>query len=89
MRAKQARRTEVGEFLNLMLATRIRREWTDEDYDCDVLAVRLRTIMPALAVPLPKRKDIKWVTTDCYGTLIDWEKGISRRVQEGGRSRTA
>ena len=21
-------------------------------------------------------KDIKWVTTDCYGTLIDWEKGI-------------
>jgi 2-haloacid dehalogenase/putative hydrolase of the HAD superfamily len=26
---------------------------------------------------LPKLKDIKWVTTDCYGTLIDWEKGIS------------
>jgi 2-haloacid dehalogenase len=25
---------------------------------------------------LPKLKDIKWVTTDCYGTLIDWEKGI-------------
>ena len=26
--------------------------------------------------PLPKLKDITWVTTDCYGTLIDWEKGI-------------
>ena len=25
---------------------------------------------------LPKLKDIKFVTTDCYGTLIDWEKGI-------------
>jgi 2-haloacid dehalogenase len=25
---------------------------------------------------LPKLKDIEWVTTDCYGTLIDWEKGI-------------
>jgi 2-haloacid dehalogenase len=25
---------------------------------------------------LPKLKDIKWVTTDCYGTLIDWETGI-------------
>src|SRR4029453_3292130 len=25
---------------------------------------------------LPALKDIKWVTTDCYGTLIDWEKGI-------------
>ncbi len=25
---------------------------------------------------LPKLKDITWVTTDCYGTLIDWEKGI-------------
>ena len=25
---------------------------------------------------LPKLKDIQWVTTDCYGTLIDWEKGI-------------
>jgi 2-haloacid dehalogenase/putative hydrolase of the HAD superfamily len=25
---------------------------------------------------LPKLKDIKVVTTDCYGTLIDWEKGI-------------
>jgi 2-haloacid dehalogenase len=28
-------------------------------------------------MPLPKLKDIKWVTTDCYGTLIDWEKGIA------------
>jgi 2-haloacid dehalogenase/putative hydrolase of the HAD superfamily len=27
-------------------------------------------------MPLPKLKDITWVTTDCYGTLIDWEKGI-------------
>ena len=27
-------------------------------------------------MPLPKLKDINWVTTDCYGTLIDWEKGI-------------
>jgi 2-haloacid dehalogenase len=26
---------------------------------------------------LPKLKDIKVVTTDCYGTLIDWEKGIA------------
>jgi 2-haloacid dehalogenase/putative hydrolase of the HAD superfamily len=25
---------------------------------------------------LPKLKEIEWVTTDCYGTLIDWEKGI-------------
>jgi 2-haloacid dehalogenase/putative hydrolase of the HAD superfamily len=32
--------------------------------------------MPALAMPLPALKTIKWVTTDCYGTLIDWEKGI-------------
>src|SRR5919107_511998 len=27
-------------------------------------------------MPLPKLKDITWVTADCYGTLIDWEKGI-------------
>ena len=27
-------------------------------------------------MPLPKLKDINWVTADCYGTLIDWEKGI-------------
>jgi 2-haloacid dehalogenase/putative hydrolase of the HAD superfamily len=26
---------------------------------------------------LPKLKDIKTVTADCYGTLIDWEKGIT------------
>ncbi|CAN5506470.1 haloacid dehalogenase type II [soil metagenome] len=26
---------------------------------------------------LPKLKDVKWVTIDCYGTLIDWEKGIA------------
>jgi 2-haloacid dehalogenase/putative hydrolase of the HAD superfamily len=25
---------------------------------------------------LPKLKDIEMVTTDCYGTLIDWERGI-------------
>lgn len=25
---------------------------------------------------LPKK--IEWVTTDCYGTLIDWEKGIAQ-----------
>ena len=28
------------------------------------------------SMPLPKLKDITFVTTDCYGTLIDWEKGI-------------
>src|SRR6478672_4913119 len=27
-------------------------------------------------MPLPSLKTITWVTTDCYGTLIDWEKGI-------------
>jgi 2-haloacid dehalogenase len=27
-------------------------------------------------MPLPKLKDISWVTTDCYGTLVDWERGI-------------
>ena len=26
---------------------------------------------------LPKLKEIKFVTADCYGTLIDWEKGIT------------
>ena len=25
---------------------------------------------------LSQLKNINWVTTDCYGTLIDWEKGI-------------
>ena len=33
-------------------------------------------------MPLPKLKDIKWVTTDCYGTLIDWEKGIVDAFQK-------
>jgi 2-haloacid dehalogenase len=28
-------------------------------------------------MPLPSLKNINWVTTDCYGTLIDWEKGIA------------
>ena len=27
-------------------------------------------------MPLPKLKEIKTVTADCYGTLIDWEKGL-------------
>jgi 2-haloacid dehalogenase len=29
-------------------------------------------------MPIPRdvKKDLKRVTTDCYGTLIDWEKGI-------------
>jgi 2-haloacid dehalogenase len=27
-------------------------------------------------MPLPSLKTINWVTTDCYGTLIDWERGI-------------
>jgi 2-haloacid dehalogenase/putative hydrolase of the HAD superfamily len=35
-------------------------------------------------------KQIKWVTTDCYGTLIDWEKGITeaftRVAEEDGFS---
>src|SRR5215213_4908054 len=35
---------------------------------------------------LPKLKDITWVTTDCYGTLIDWEKGILEAFRrEAGR----
>jgi 2-haloacid dehalogenase len=33
-------------------------------------------------MPLPPRKDIQWVTTDCYGTLIDWEKGILEAFSE-------
>lgn len=32
-------------------------------------------------MPLPKRSDIKWVTVDCFGTLIDWEKGISEAFE--------
>jgi 2-haloacid dehalogenase/putative hydrolase of the HAD superfamily len=35
---------------------------------------------------LPKLRDITWVTTDCYGTLIDWEKGIIEAF-EGEASR--
>ena len=31
---------------------------------------------PIGTMPLPKLKEINWVTTDCYGTLIDSEKGI-------------
>jgi 2-haloacid dehalogenase len=27
-------------------------------------------------MPLPKLKEITFVTTDCYGSLIDWERGI-------------
>ena len=42
---------------------------------------------PAALMALPKLKDIKWVTTDCYGTLIDWEKGISDAFKQGGRAR--
>jgi 2-haloacid dehalogenase/putative hydrolase of the HAD superfamily len=30
-----------------------------------------------MAVP----KNIEWVTTDCYGTLIDWEKGLLEAFQ--------
>ena len=41
-----------------------------------VSAVSTACIMPRRRMALPKLKDIKWVTTDCYGTLIDWEKGI-------------
>jgi 2-haloacid dehalogenase/putative hydrolase of the HAD superfamily len=33
-------------------------------------------------MPLPPRKEIQWVTTDCYGTLIDWEKGILEAFAE-------
>ena len=33
---------------------------------------------------LPKRKDIQWVTTDCYGTLIDWEAGIADAFRREG-----
>lgn len=32
-------------------------------------------------MPLPKRSEIEWVTTDCYGTLIDWEKGIAEAFE--------
>jgi FMN phosphatase YigB (HAD superfamily) len=30
---------------------------------------------------LPKRSEIEWVTTDCYGTLIDWDKGIGEAFE--------
>ncbi len=33
-------------------------------------------------MPLPKRSEIEWVTTDCYGTLIDWDKGISEAFKK-------
>ena len=33
-------------------------------------------------MPLPKRSEIEWVTVDCYGTLIDWDKGISEAFQK-------
>jgi 2-haloacid dehalogenase len=32
-------------------------------------------------MPLPPLRTITWVTTDCYGTLIDWEKGIIDAVR--------
>ena len=32
-------------------------------------------------MPLPKRSEIQWVTTDCYGTLIDWDKGIAEAFE--------
>ena len=32
------------------------------------------------AVPLPK--DVKFVTFDCYGTLIDWESGVHEAFQK-------
>jgi 2-haloacid dehalogenase len=33
-------------------------------------------------MPLPALKTINWVTADCYGTLIDWEKGIIEAFQK-------
>ena len=32
-------------------------------------------------MPLPKRSEIEWVTVDCYGTLIDWDKGITEAFE--------
>ena len=32
-------------------------------------------------MPLPALKTINWVTTDCYGTLIDWELGAYEAFQ--------
>ena len=31
-------------------------------------------------MPLPK--DVKFVTYDCYGTLIDWETGVYEAFQK-------
>src|ERR1700748_709397 len=39
-------------------------------------------IMPRSLMALPSLKSINWVTTDCYGTLIDWEKGIVEACQK-------
>src|SRR5215212_7987490 len=36
------------------------------------------TIAARMALP----KDIKWVTFDVYGTLIDWEKGVLDAFQK-------
>ena len=36
-------------------------------------------------MPLPKRSEIEWVTTDCYGTLIDWDKGITEAFKREAR----
>ena len=36
-------------------------------------------------MPLPALKTIEWVTTDCYGTLIDWEKGELHGASESRR----
>ncbi len=33
-------------------------------------------------MPLPKRSEIEWVTVDCYGTLIDWDKGITEGFEK-------
>lgn len=35
-------------------------------------------------MPIPRdiKKQLQWVTTDCYGTLIDWEKGIAEAFQQ-------
>jgi 2-haloacid dehalogenase len=35
-----------------------------------------------MAVPREVKKELEWVTTDCYGTLIDWEKGILEAFRE-------
>src|SRR6201991_4609689 len=39
-------------------------------------------IIPRSLMALPSLKNINWVTTDCYGTLIDWEKGIVEAVKK-------